>query len=207
MPSAYFNPADHLLDLVSVDPRPGPPHDASEKRVQRITGTWHAVEGKEVGDEPVGNGNGNGNGSSSPDKAGTTPQTISHGEGTTPMRIALPVVLSRHWISLWRQKEVLFNRWFQTTLMGAMFLLFFQRLTHGPQGAQDRIGISIQSTQSVSFVGLINAMAVLPPERNLYLHEAQSSARYSPATFVIMYTLVEQAPQIFSALVYGAIVS
>ncbi|KAL1410291.1 hypothetical protein Q8F55_004297 [Vanrija albida] len=212
MPSAYFNPADHLLDLVSVDPRPGPPHDASERRVQRITGTWHAVEGKEVGDEPTKeavNGDGNGSSPSPPSSAASPaqPQKITRGEGTTPMRIALPVVLSRHWISLWRQKEVLFNRWFQSTLMGAMFLLFFQRLTHGPQGAQDRIGISIQSTQSVSFVGLINAMAVLPAERNLYLHEAQSSARYSPGTFVIMYTLVEQAPQIFSALVYGAIMN
>ncbi|TXT10968.1 hypothetical protein VHUM_01719 [Vanrija humicola] len=200
MPSAYFNPADHLLDLVSVDPRPGPPHDASAARVQRLTGTWHAVERKEFGDEPVGNGGG------SVTISTAQPQKITRGEGTTPMRIALPVVLSRHWISLWRQKEVLFNRWFQTTLMGAMFLLFFQRLTHGPQGAQDRIGIAMQSTQSIAFVGLINAMAVLPPERNLYLHEAQSSARYSPGTFVIMYTLVEQAPQIFSALVYGALV-
>jgi hypothetical protein len=72
-----------------------------------------------------------------------------------------------------------------------MFILFFQRLTKGPSGAQDRIGITIQSTGSIAFVGLLNAMAIFPADRNLYFHESKSSARYSPATFVITYTVVE----------------
>jgi len=74
-------------------------------------------------------------------------------------------------------------------------------------GAQDRIGLTIQSTAALGFVGLLNAMAVFPAERNLYLHESNSSARYSPATFVLMYTLVELPPQIFGAMGYAAVVS
>jgi hypothetical protein len=50
-------------------------------------------------------------------------------------------------------------------------------------------------------------MAVFPAERNLYLHESASSARYSSATFVLMYTLVELVPEVLAALAYGAIVS
>lgn len=74
-------------------------------------------------------------------------------------------------------------------------------------GAQDRIGITIENTSSIAFVGLLNAMAIYPAERNLYLHEARSSARYSPATFVLTYTIVELALEILGALGYSALVS
>lgn len=90
--------------------------------------------------------------------------------------------------------------------MGCIFLLVFQRLTKGPSGAQDRIGITIQNTTALSFVGLLNAIAVFPAERNLYLHESRSSARYSPATFVIVYSVVEVGFEVVAALAYGALV-
>lgn len=74
-------------------------------------------------------------------------------------------------------------------------------------GAQDRIGITIQSTSALAFVGLLNSMAVFPAERNLYFHEAESSARYSSATFLIMYTTIELIPEMVAAAGYAAIVS
>lgn len=120
MPSEFFNPADHLLDLVSIDPRVSY-HDQSLTRVNGLTSQWRIKSaGHESGNEQEGNG---------PDSA-----IIKCGEGTTPMRIALPVVLERHWKNLWRRKDVFFNRLVQTPLLGALFILFFQRLTHGPAG-------------------------------------------------------------------------
>jgi hypothetical protein len=74
-------------------------------------------------------------------------------------------------------------------------------------GGQDRIGITIQSSIALAFVGLLNSMAVFPAERDLYLHESNSSARYSPATFIIMYTLVELGPELVATTGYAAIVS
>lgn len=49
-------------------------------------------------------------------------------------------------------------------------------------------------------------MAIFPADRNLYLHEAKSSARYSPATFVLTYTIAEVGVEILSSLGYAAIV-
>lgn len=74
-------------------------------------------------------------------------------------------------------------------------------------GAQDRIGITIESTSAIAFVGLLNAMAIFPADRNLYLHESKSSARYSPATFVLTYTIVELGFELLGAFGYAAIVS
>ncbi|OXG32398.1 ABC transporter family protein [Cryptococcus neoformans Bt120] len=193
MPSEFFNPADHLLDLVSIDPRVSY-HDQSLTRVNSLTSQWRIRSaGQENGDEQGKNGAGS--------------AIIKHGEGTTPMRIALPVVLERHWKNLWRRKDVFFNRLGQTPLLGALFILFFQRLTHGPAGAQDRIGVTIESTSAIAFVGLLNAMSIFPADRNLYLHEAKSSARYSPATFVITYSLVEVGFELVGGFGYGAIAS
>ncbi|ODN87104.1 ABC transporter [Cryptococcus wingfieldii CBS 7118] len=192
MPSEFFNPADHLLDLVSVDPRPTY-HQDSLNRVQHLTSRWQSRKiNQESGHEQ---------------ERSQHETTVKRGAETTAMRTALPVVLGRHWKNLWRRKDVFFNRLVQTPLLGGLFILFFQRLTHGPSGAQDRIGIAIESTSAVAFVGLLNAMSIFPGDRNLYLHESKSSARYSPATFIIMYTLVEVGFEVLAALAYGAIIN
>lgn len=191
MPSEFFNPADHLLDLVSVDPRSAT-HDASSARVRRLICSWRSSghNSKEVGNEPS-----------------EAQGEVKSGSSTTPMRIALPVTLSRHFKNLIRQPDVFLSRLLQAPFVAALFILFYQRLTHGPEGAQDRIGITIQSTAALVFVGLLTSMSVYPAERNLYLHEYRSSARYSPATFIAMYTLVEVPTEVFACLGYAAIVS
>lgn len=74
-------------------------------------------------------------------------------------------------------------------------------------GAQDRIGLTIESTTAIPFVGLLNAAAIFPMDRNLYFHEAKSSARYSAATFLISYTLIEVPSELLGAFGYAAIVS
>jgi hypothetical protein len=45
MPSEYFNPADHLLDLVSVDPRKSK-QDVSQTRVAGLIEGWRGHSGK-----------------------------------------------------------------------------------------------------------------------------------------------------------------
>jgi hypothetical protein len=88
MPSEFFNPADHLLDLVSVDPRASQ-YDTSLERVNGLTSQWRTRQNKESGEEHVASSN-----------------TVKRGEGTTSMKIAFPVVLERTWKNLWRKKDV-----------------------------------------------------------------------------------------------------
>lgn len=188
MPSLYFNPADHLLDLVSVDSRKIYTAE-SVARVDGLISTWRARQTSAIGDEH-----------------GASSGVTQGGEGSTPFWIAGPVVLERHWKALWRRKDVFFARLVQIPLLGALFLLFFQRLTHGPAGAQDRIGVTIENTSAIPFVGLLNAMAIYPLDRDLYLHESKSSARYGAATFLGTYTLVEVGLELLGSFGYAAIV-
>lgn len=100
MPSAYFNPADHLLDLVSIDTRKGN-HEESQGRVQGLIESWREVLGKvDIGEDK-------------PRLLGKSriqnreeSSAITREKKSTSMVVALPVVLERHWKNLWRQKEV-----------------------------------------------------------------------------------------------------
>lgn len=67
--------------------------------------------------------------------------------------------------------------------------------------------MTIESTTALPFVGLLNAASIFPGDRNLYFHEAKSSARYSPATFIIVYSVVEIWAELLGSFGYAAIVN
>ena len=91
MPSEFFNPADHLLDLVSVDPRVAL-YDQSLERVNGLTKQWKTRQhSKESGEE---------------ERLPSEGEVVKRGEGTTSMKVAFPVVLERTWKNLWRKKDV-----------------------------------------------------------------------------------------------------
>jgi hypothetical protein len=91
MPSEFFNPADHLLDLVSIDPRSSQ-YDQSLDRVHGLTDQWRAKQHTEESGEEGG--------------ISSDTTVIKRGEGTTSMKVAFPVVLERTWKNLWRKKDV-----------------------------------------------------------------------------------------------------
>lgn len=218
MPSEFFNPADHLLDLVSVDPRSSQ-YDNSLERVNGLTAQWRTKQHKESGEEHV-----------------VSNEAVKRGEGTTSMRIAFPVVLERTWKNLWRKKDVRPPGLFElisrhssidyynppysvdclscfssdsarALLVSSLSLLIIEVCDRADEpGAQDRIGITIESTTAIPFVGLLNAAAIFPGDRNLYFHEIKSSARYSPATFMIVYSLVGLWAELLGSFAYAAIV-
>lgn len=181
----FFNPADFLLDVISIDHRPENER-ATKERVAGIVAHWAEQEKKEAGENE-------------PDSQKVEIHEPLHQESRlTPMWIALPTILERSFRNMWRQQPVFWVRIQQTPLMGALFLLFYQRLKHGPQGGQDRIGYFQQILGSLPFVGLLNSVAIFPPERDLFFHEYNSSAAYSTATFTLATTIVE-APFTFVA--------
>ncbi|KAF7367373.1 Pleiotropic drug resistance proteins (PDR1-15), ABC superfamily [Mycena sanguinolenta] len=173
LPSLWFNPADHLLDLVTVDQRSG---KTTDSRVDRVEGHQKSE--------------------------GTTLQVV-HESRSTPIQIAFPVVAERMLRNLWRQKDAFWGRLTQPPLAGILLLMFYERLRFGPTGGQDRIGVTLQSTGTIPFIGLISGIAVFPQDRQLFMHEYRSSAAYSCTTLILAYTLIELPSQIFAAILYA----
>lgn len=105
LPSKAFNPADHILDVVSVDSRPGR-EEESASRVGALIAAWagqadkvDAAEDRPVRDHPA----------------------LAAESRFTPFHVAFPVVLQRMVLNLWRQREAFFNRLTQAPLLGVLF--------------------------------------------------------------------------------------
>jgi len=189
LPSIWFNPADHLLDLVSVDQRPGKTTESRE-RVHGLVAFWNTHREKE--DRVEGR-----------QKSEVVSPPLDHESRLTPMYIAFPVVWERMFRNLWRQKEAFWGRLTQAPFTGILLLMFYERLLFGPTGGQDRIGLNLQSTSAIPFVGLISGIAVFPQDRQLFMHEYRSSAAYSCTTLILAYSLMEIPFQFLAALLYA----
>ncbi|KAJ6548881.1 P-loop containing nucleoside triphosphate hydrolase protein [Mycena capillaripes] len=187
LPSLWFNPADHLLDLVTVDQRPGKTGE-SRARVDGLISFWNThrervdrVEGRQKSEE--------------------TALPIVHESRFTPFYIAFPVVWERMFRNLWRQKDAFWGRLIQPPFAGILLLMFYERAS--PSGGQDRIGVVLQATSAIPFVGLISGIAVFPQDRQLFMHEYHSSAAYSCTALILAYTLMEAPFQLLAGFLYA----
>jgi len=89
----YFNPADFLLDVVSIDHRPEE-EKVTKKRVNRIVEYWARYEKKEQA-------------IASPSEKRPSvelAQPVQKESRLTPMWIAAPIVLERTFKNMWRQQ-------------------------------------------------------------------------------------------------------
>lgn len=95
------------------------------------------------------------------------------------------------------------RRLLQPPFLALSFFLFFLRLTKGPPGAQDRIGLIAECTSIVPFVGFLNVIALYPADKALFTHEhASAGARYSPGAFLLAFTLFALPSEICAALAF-----
>ncbi|KAF8688664.1 P-loop containing nucleoside triphosphate hydrolase protein, partial [Rhizoctonia solani] len=198
-----YNPADWLLDLASVDLRRDR-EEATRERVAKLVKHW-ANTHREMKELDL------------KDREEDFVQVGGPEERFTPMWIALPLIVDRmtknlqvnsspHSIHKTNVMQVeTASRLQQLPFLGVLFLLFYQRLKHGPSGGQDRIGYFQEMVSPVAFVGLLNCIAIFPKDRDLYFHEYRSSAAYSEATFVLGFTLVALPMEILASLLFTVI--
>ncbi|GAA6021211.1 hypothetical protein JCM11491_001608 [Sporobolomyces phaffii] len=184
---ANFNPADFILDVVSVDHRSVEAEERSSKRVNKILDHWTASEKPSAPRE---------------DDLATTDGS-SRLRNTSFLR-AFPVVLGRSFKNLRRQQDVFIARVANPPFMALLFWLFFGRLGFGASSSQDRIGL-LQETTALPFVGMLSCIAIFPFERDLYFHEHKSSARHSVLTFLLAYTVQETVVSIVSSFLFSVV--
>jgi len=178
------------VDLRSAD------QGESRARVRKLVDNWATAEKTELEDR-LGD---------SASKLRGFQEPIAQGKSRmTPAYIALPVIVERMLRNLWRQPPIFWARIQQAPAYAAVLLLFYQRLSHGPSGGQDRIGLVQQIILSLAYVGLLSNIAIYPAERDLYLHEYKTDAAYSPWVFLLAFTIVELPQQIFASLLFGVI--
>lgn len=214
-----FNPADFLIDETSIDLRNADAEKVTTERVEKVLENWNKIQADggptqspELEENRADSSEDSTAASADVGDLEKNQRTIAQEKAEdnmririTPMRIALPVLLDRSLRNMWRQKDTFFARLTQTPTLAISLWIFYLRLNHSATGAQNRIGL-IQENVSTLFVGMLNAVAIFPQERNLFYHEYVSSP-YSASTFLLAFLMVELPFEIFASLLYSVIVN
>ena len=196
-----FNPSDYFMDLISVDVRNDANQRLSSARVKALTDFWKTRRHERSKVDA--------SAAYAPGPLDIKSSSLSHSTPEhTPMWVALPVILERTMRNTWRQPDLFWTRWIQAPVLAICFFLFFLRLPHGNDGAQDRIGLVAECTSSVTFVGFLNLAALYPMEKTAFFHDYKSAGgRYTAATFIIAFSLFAIIPELVSSLLFAVIMN
>ncbi|OQE28540.1 hypothetical protein PENSTE_c003G09880 [Penicillium steckii] len=182
------NPADFVLDLITVDLQQEDREILTRERVRKLIATWiDAVPSLERISSKI----------ATPAELGSLRRQM------LPFRITFPLVLHRSFLNFWRQPPLVMARSMQILGIGIIMALFFAPLKNDYPAVQSRMGF-IQEFAALYFVGMLQNIAIYPNERDVFYRE-EADRCYSAETFILSYTAIEVPFEVISALVFGAL--
>ncbi|KAJ5266816.1 hypothetical protein N7478_009624 [Penicillium angulare] len=182
------NPADFVLDLITVDLQQEDREVVTRERVQNLISRWTET---------------------TPTLGRTASQIATPAElgslrrRMLPFRVTFPLVLHRSFINFWRQPPLVMARSAQVLGIAIIMALFFAPLKDDYAAVQSRMGF-IQEFAALYFVGMLQNIAIYPGERDVFYKEEADNC-YSAETFILSYTTIEVPFEIISALIFGAL--
>ncbi|KMU90335.1 ATP-binding cassette sub-family G member 5 [Coccidioides immitis H538.4] len=182
------NPADFVLDLITIDLQEKGREDASRERVQRLISGWEQKPVELTRQTSV---------ISTPAELGSLKRKMS------PFHLMYPLVLRRSAINLRRQPHLLVARTMQVIGIAIILTLFFAPLKKNYESVQSRMGF-IQQLAAMYFVGMLQCIAIYPYERDVFYRE-ESDNCYSVEAFILQYTSLELPFEIASSLIFGVV--
>jgi ABC-type multidrug transport system ATPase subunit/ABC-type multidrug transport system permease subunit len=184
------NPADFVLDLITIDLQQEDREKTTRERVQGLISRWHdrpveLVLGREESHIAT------------PAELGSLKRQM------LPFRVTFPLVLHRSVVNFWRQPPLVMARSMQIPGIAIIMALFFAPLKNDYAAVQSRMGF-IQEFAALYFVGMLQNIAIYPSERDVFYREEADNC-YTASTFILSYTAIEIPFEIISSLVFGAL--
>ncbi|KAF3387300.1 putative ABC transporter ATP-binding protein/permease [Penicillium rolfsii] len=182
------NPADFVLDLITVDLQQEDREAITRERVQRLISRWTDA---------------------TPQLGRTWSQIATPAElgslrrQMLPFRVTFPLVLHRSFLNFWRQPPLVMARSMQIVGIAIIMALFFAPLKNDYAAVQSRMGF-IQEFAALYFVGMLQNIAIYPNERDVFYREEADNC-YSAETFILSYTTIEIPFEVISSLVFGVL--
>ncbi|KAJ5156010.1 hypothetical protein N7492_008813 [Penicillium capsulatum] len=182
------NPADFVLDLITVDLQQADREALTRERVQHLISSWSEKVLELV---------------RTTSRIATPAELGSLKRQMLPLRLTFPLVLHRSFINFWRQPPLVMARSMQIVGIAIIMALFFAPLKNDYAAVQSRMGF-IQEFAALYFVGMLQNIAIYPNERDVFYREEADNC-YSAETFILSYTTIEIPFEIASALVFGVL--
>ncbi|EEP81993.1 conserved hypothetical protein [Uncinocarpus reesii 1704] len=172
------NPADFVLDLITVDLQEKEREAASRTRVKKLISNWEQT--------PV-EFNRRSSVISTPAELGSLKRKMVPFSSHVPAGTSTP--------------HLLVARTMQVIGIAIILSLFFAPLKTNYESVQSRMGF-IQQLAAVYFVGMLQCIAIYPSEREVFYRE-ESDNCYSVEAFILQYTSLEVPFEIVSSLLFG----
>ncbi|KAH0559872.1 hypothetical protein GP486_003609 [Trichoglossum hirsutum] len=217
------NPADFVLDLITVDLQHQDKETTTRQKVQQVIQEWNSVRRQQQ--DPI---------RSASAKIATPAELSSLKRQMNPFLTTFPLVLQRSFLNVIRSPSVLLARSMQVIGISILLTLFFAPLQSNAEAIQSRMGF-IQEVAALYFVGkaaretiwfrvssyycllmgidlltieceigMLQNVAVYPMERDVFYREYADGC-YDVSTFLLSYTLLEIPLTILSSLVFGVL--
>ncbi|KAI9869134.1 MAG: hypothetical protein M1813_002958 [Trichoglossum hirsutum] len=186
------NPADFVLDLITVDLQRQDKEAATREKVQRVIQEWDSVQWQRQ--DTIG---------SASAKIATPAELSSLKRQMNPFHTTFPLVLQRSFLNILRSPSILLARTMQAVGISILLTLFFAPLQSNAEAVQSRMGF-VQEVAAFYFVGMLQNIAVYPMERDIFYRE-HADGCYDVSTFLLSYTLLEVPFTILSSLVFGVL--
>lgn len=182
------NPADFVLDLITVDLQQEDREAITRERVQKLITNWEDASPELQRKDS---------------KIATPAELGSLRRRMLPFHTTFPIVLHRSFLNFWRQPPLVMARSMQILGIAIIMALFFAPLKNDYPAVQSRMGF-IQEFAALYFVGMLQNIAIYPNERDVFYREEGDNC-YSAETFLLAYTTIEIPFEIVSAIVFGAL--
>ncbi|KAN0116941.1 ABC efflux transporter [Hyaloscypha variabilis] len=183
----HTNPADFILDLITVDLQRQEREDLSRRRVGQLLKVWENAKCCPT----------------------VTCTTVEEPEsemkdlkqtGDSFLNI-FTLVLKRSALNISRNQETVIARTSNVIGMAIVFALFFSPLQSNAEAVQTRMGF-IQIATSFCIIGMLQNVAVYPTERDIFYREFSDNC-YGVLTFLTSYTILELPFNLLSSLIFG----
>ncbi|KAJ5773581.1 hypothetical protein N7457_008477 [Penicillium paradoxum] len=184
------NPADFVLDLITIDLQQADRELFTRERVQNLISHWQ--------NSPLEMGLGR-----QTSQIATPAELGSLKRQMLPFRVTFPLVLHRSVINFWRQPPLVMARTAQIPGIAIIMALFFAPLKNDYAAVQSRMGF-VQEFAALYFVGMLQNIATYPSERDVFYREEADSC-YTALTFILSYTAIEVPFEIITSLIFGAL--
>jgi ABC-type multidrug transport system permease subunit len=180
------NPADFALDLVTVDLQEAAREASTGKKVSGLVTSWTAAQLCPIADETQ---------ISAPAALGSLARRKS------PFFVSLSILIHRGIINLRRQPNLITGRISQLVGLGIVLTAFFAPLRNDYYSVQTRMGY-VQDISSIFFVGMLNSIAMYPPERAIFYHE-DADNMYPLEAFFIYYSILEIPMELMASILFS----
>lgn len=186
---ATTNPADFALDLITIDLRRAEQETATREKLQGLIDGWNSTPQlfARRGSAII----------STPAELGALRKT------RTPFLTALPKLVHRSWLNLWRQPPLWIGRIMQIWGMSIIATFFFAPLKKDFYSIQTRLGF-VQQVAPVYFVGMLNNIAIYPDEQAVFYREHDDRA-YSVEAFLVQYTALELPFEVLISFLFATL--